>query len=140
MKNISEHITFDEATKSPTALRMGIENIPNEFQLKNMEIVAKACFEPVRNWYGKPIKINSFFRCPDLNKAVKGSKTSDHMQGKAIDMDAGSKDENKKIFDWCKANLKYDQLLWEYGDDTGPDWVHISFNIGNNRNQAIKIK
>lgn len=135
MKNISEHITFEEATKSPTALRLGIKNIPNDEQLKNMEIVASTCFEPLRKWYGKPIKINSFFRCEELNAAVKGSNTSQHIQGKAIDIDAGSRVENKKIFEWCKFNLKFDQLIWEYEGA----WVHISFDIVNNRNQTLKI-
>lgn len=132
---ISEHITLKEATFSNTAIRKGIKNDPNAEQLKNMEIVAEACFEPLRKWYGKPIKINSFFRCAELNEAVGGSATSQHCKGMAIDMDAGSKDENKKIFDWCKANLVFDQLIWEYGGE----WVHISFNLGNNRNQTLSI-
>lgn len=132
---ISKHITLDEATKSPTAIRNGIKNIPNEEQLNNMKIVAEACFEPLREWYGKPIKINSFFRCEALNTLVKGSKTSDHMKGRSIDIDAGSIEENKKLFDWCKANLKYDQLINEYNFS----WVHISFHLGNNRNQILVI-
>jgi len=136
MKNISEHITYDEATKSPTALRNGIDNTPNEEQLKCMETVATVCFEPLRNWYGRAIRINSFFRCKDLNKLVKGSKTSDHMNGRSIDIDAGSKEENKKIFDWCKANLIFDQLINEYDYS----WVHISFNLGHNRNQTLIVK
>jgi hypothetical protein len=133
---ISKHISFDEATKSNTAIRHGIDNTPNAEQLKNMKTVAEACFEPLRAWYGKPIKINSFFRCEALNTLVKGSKTSDHMKGKSIDIDAGSVEENKKIFDWCKANLKYDQLINEYNFS----WVHISFNLGNNRNQTLIVK
>ena len=136
---ISKHISLEEATKSPTAIRNGIKNIPNEEQLNNMKIVAEACFEPLRAWYGKPIKVNSFFRNDELNKLVKGSKTSEHVKGKAIDMDAGSKEENKKIFEWCKANLKFNQLLWEYGTDEGPDWVHISFDLGHNKNQTLVI-
>ena len=137
---ISKHISYDEATKSPTAIRNGIKNEPNAEQLNNMKIVAEACFEPLRAWYSKPIKINSFYRCEALNTLVKGSKTSDHMKGRSIDIDAGSRVENKKIFEWCKANLKFDQLIFEYGDETGPDWVHVSFNLGNNRNQTLIIK
>lgn len=140
-KNISKHITFDEATQSPTALRMGIKNIPNDIQFMNMQMVAEKCFEPLREWYGKPIKINSFFRCDALNTAVKGSRTSQHVGGCAIDMSAGSKEENKKIFEWCKANLNFDQLLWEYGDSTGPQWVHISYvSESKNRKQILTIK
>jgi hypothetical protein len=135
MRNISKHITYDEATKSPTAIRNKIDNTPSEEVLTNMESVASACFEPLREWYGKPIRINSFYRCEALNTLVKGSKTSDHMKGRSIDLDAGSIAENKKIFDWCKANLKFDQLINEYNYS----WVHISFNLGKNRNQVLKI-
>jgi hypothetical protein len=137
--NISAHITFEEATISPTALRLGIDNNPNNLQLANMERVAEKCFEPLRNWYGKPIKVNSFFRSEKLNKAVKGSKSSQHCTGEAIDISAGSKEENKKLFDWCKANLQFDQLIWEYGNDSGPDWVHISYKLTGNRNMTLII-
>jgi len=134
--NISKHITFNEATKSPTAIRNGIKNEPNAQELSNMKLVAEKCFEPLREWYGKPIKINSFFRCEKLNTLVKGSKTSQHVEGKAIDMDAGSKQENKKIFEWCKANLVFDQIINEYDYS----WIHISYNASKNRNQILIVK
>lgn len=137
---ISEHISFDEATFSQMALRLGVNNIPSETELASMRLVADMCFEPLREWYGKPIKINSFFRNQELNTAVKGSTTSQHCKGEAIDMSAGSREENKKLFDWCKANLIFDQLIWEYGDTTGPAWVHISYKLGMNRNQTLTIK
>jgi hypothetical protein len=133
---ISKHITFSEATYSETAVKKGIFNEPDPTQLGNMVTVAMMCFEPLREWYGKPIKINSFFRSDALNKAVGGSKTSQHCKGEAIDMSAGSKEENKKIFDWCKANLIYDQLINEY-DYT---WVHISYSKAGNRNQTLIVK
>lgn len=136
MDKISEHISYIEATKSDTAIRKGIKNIPDEIQLGNMRNVAEACFEPLRRWYGKPLKINSFFRCYELNTAIGGSKTSQHMQGKAIDIDAGSKEENEKIYEWAKVNLKFDQLINEYNFN----WVHISFDLGSNRNQTLIIK
>lgn len=135
MKNISEHISYKEATFSNTALRYGIDNTPNADQLANMELVAKACFEPLRNWYGKPIHINSFFRCDILNKKVKGSKTSQHVEGKAIDIDAGSKEENEKLFNWLKDNVQFDQLINEYDFS----WVHMSFNLGKNRKQVFSV-
>jgi uncharacterized protein YcbK (DUF882 family) len=109
--NVSKHITFDEATNSVTAISHGIKNAPSKEQLESMKLVAEMCFEPLRQWYGKPIKINSLFRCEALNVAVGGSKTSQHCKGEAIDMSAGSKEENKKLFDWCKENLQYDQLI-----------------------------
>lgn len=133
---ISEHITKYEATYSPMALRLNIINEPNEAQLLCMQLVAEMCFEPLRKWYDKPIKINSFFRCKELNEAVKGSATSQHCKGEAIDMSAGSKEENKKLFDWCKANLIFDQLINEFDYS----WIHVSYKIGMNRNQTLTIK
>jgi zinc D-Ala-D-Ala carboxypeptidase len=134
MDKISEHITFYEATYSPTAIRKGITNIPTPEVLERMKVVAVACFEPLRKWYGKAIKINSFFRSTLLNTEVGGSLTSGHVKGDSIDMDAGSKEENKKIFEWCKANLKFDQLINEFDYS----WIHISFRLGDNRNESLK--
>lgn len=132
---ISKHITIDEATLSPTALRLGIDNTPNEDVLINMKLVAERCFEPIREWYGKPIKVNSFYRCEALNKAVKGSATSQHVDGKAIDITTGTKAGNKLIYDWAKENIIFDQLINEYDYS----WVHISYNKNNNRNQILII-
>lgn len=133
---ISTHISFDEATFSQTALRLGIKNEPNETELTAMRLVAEMCFEPLREWYGHPIKVNSFFRNQELNTAVKGSMSSQHCKGEAIDMSAGSKEENKKLFDWAKNNLIFDQLIDEYDYS----WVHISYKLGMNRNQTLTIK
>ena len=132
---ISKHISIEEATLSPTALRLGIDNTPNEDVLVNMKLVAERCFEPIRNWYGKPIKVNSFYRCEALNRAVKGSLTSQHVEGKAIDISTGTKAGNKLIYDWAKENLIFDQLINEYDYA----WVHISYNKNNNRNQTLII-
>ena len=132
---ISKHISFDEATVSNTATRFGIENNPSDTQLACMKLVAEKCFEPLREWYKKPIKVNSFFRCESLNTKVGGSKTSQHVKGEAIDLSGGNKEENKKLFDWCKDNLEFDQLINEY-DYT---WVHISYTI-KNRKQILAIK
>jgi hypothetical protein len=132
---ISKHISIEEATLSPTALRLGIDNTPNEDVLVNMKLVAERCFEPIRNWYGKPIKVNSFYRCDALNKAVKGSATSQHVQGKAIDISTGTKAGNKLIYEWAKNNLIFDQLINEYDYS----WIHISYNKNNNRNQTLII-
>ena len=131
MENISEHITYREATTSNKAIALGIDNKPNLEQLYNMGLVSNLCFEPLRKWYGKPIKINSFFRNPETNKVVNGSKTSDHMQGCAIDLTAGNIEENKKLFEWAKNNLEFDQLIWE----NGGVWLHISYRKSGNRKQ-----
>ena len=132
---ISKHISYKEATHSDTAKAKGISNVPNEVQLAAMKLVAEKCFEPLREWYGKPIKVNSFFRNSLLNSKVNGSKTSQHVKGEAIDLSGGSKEENKKLFDWCKENLEFDQLINEY-DYT---WVHISYTV-KNRKQILVIK
>ncbi len=136
---ISKHITYDEATLSPTAIRNGISNQPNEQQLHNMQQLAENIFEPLRKMYGKPIKINSFFRSAKLNKLVGGSPTSQHTKGQAIDITTGTKSENKKLFELAKT-LEFDQLIWEYGDYTGPHWVHISYKTSGNRKQILIIK
>jgi hypothetical protein len=137
MTNISKHITLQEATESATALRMGIKNVPNELELEAMKYVAENLFEPIREWYDKPIKINSFFRCVALNKAVKGSLTSGHVLGNSIDISGGHKIENKKLFDFIKTSgLEYDQLINEY-DYT---WLHISLKKTGNRKQILVIK
>jgi len=133
--NISTHISFEEATKSPTALRLGIKNEPDERQLAAMRLVAERCFEPLRQWYMHPIKVNSFFRCEALNRAVGGALASQHVKGEAIDMDAGSKTENKRIFEWCKENLIFDQLINEYDFS----WVHISYKADGNRKQIVIV-
>lgn len=136
MENISKHITYDEATISPTGLRYGIQNTPTDLQLDSMKLVANKCFEPLREWYGKPIKVNSFFRCTLLNEKVGGAPSSQHAKGEAIDMSAGSKAENKKLFEWCKTNLEWDQLINEYDFS----WVHISYKKNGNRNMVLEIK
>ena len=140
MQNISKHITYKEATQSPTATRLKIDNTPSAEVLANMRLVARMCFEPLREWYGKPITINSFYRSPALNRAVRGARNSDHIKGFAIDLDTPSNAENKKLFEWCKANLKFSQLIWEYGNSQGPDWVHISYNTKDLKQQILHVK
>ena len=136
MENISKHISYTEATHSPTAVKLGINNNPNETQLEAMKLVAEKCFEPLRTWYNKPIKVNSFFRSDLLNRAVKGSLTSQHKKGEAIDLDAGSKEENKKLFDYIKNHLEFDQVINEYNYS----WVHVSYSKIKNRKQILIIK
>jgi zinc D-Ala-D-Ala carboxypeptidase len=132
--NISKHITFKEATESPTSIRLKINNTPDAATLVKMQLVAEKCFEPLREWYKLPIKINSFYRSLKLNKAIGGAKNSQHTKGEAIDIDAGSVIENKKLYDWCAKNLQFDQLIWEKGGK----WIHISY-AAKNRNQKFNI-
>lgn len=137
---ISEHISFDEATISQTGERMKIDNTPTNEILANMQIVAAKCFEPIRSHFGIPLKVSSFYRCPALNAAIGGVPNSQHQYGEAIDIEAG-RDMNVEIFEWAKENLKFDQLLNEFPDAQGrPAWVHISYvSEEKNRQQAINI-
>ena len=125
---ISKHISYKEGTYSQTALRRGLDNTPNEEQLKCMKEVAENLFEPLREWVGGPIKINSFFRGEPVNTAIGGSTRSQHMKGQAIDIDDtfGHK-TNAEMYHYIKDNLDFDQMIWEFGDDKNPNWVHISW-------------
>tara|TARA_B110000977_G_C11057517_1_gene484675 strand:+ start:1513 stop:1980 length:468 start_codon:yes stop_codon:yes gene_type:complete len=127
-KYISEHITYNESIKSSTAIRKGIKNIPTEYELQNMGLVAEKVFEPLREWVKGPIKITSFFRCEELNKTIGGSSKSQHCEGRAIDVDdIYNYKSNAEMFHFIKNNLNFDQLIWEYGNSHNPDWVHLSF-------------
>lgn len=139
---ISKHISGREAIESYTAKRRGIENIPSEYQLTNMVAIAENVFEPLRKWVGGPIKINSFFRSPELNKAIGGSSKSQHCEGRAIDIDDvyGHK-SNAEMFNYIKNNLDFDQLIWEFGTDDNPDWVHVSYvSVDGNRRRCLKAE
>jgi hypothetical protein len=138
MEKISKHISYKEATRSNTAIRKGINNTPDGDQLIAMKLVAEKVFEPMREHFGKPIRINSFLRVSALNVAVGGSKSSQHCKGEAIDMDGLNGLTNKEIFNYIKDNLDFDQLIWEYGTDKEPDWVHVSYSANGNRKQILK--
>ena len=139
---ISENISFKEGTFSATATRLDISNVPDKEALMNMQILAKKIFQPLRVYVGGPIKINSFYRSPKLNKAIGGSTKSQHCKGCAIDIDDvhGFK-TNNQMYHWVKDNLNFDQLIWEFGDDDNPDWVHISYvNDKDNRNRRLRAE
>ena len=137
---ISKHISYKEGVYSITATRRGIDNVPNDEQLANMELIAEKVFEPLRKYVCGPIKINSFFRCPKLNKAIGGSKTSQHCKGLAIDIDdTFGVVANSDMYNYIKNNLDFDQLIWEFGDDDNPNWVHVSYvSKEDNRNRCLR--
>jgi len=142
MEKISKHISFKEGVRSNTAQRLGIENIPGDEALTNMVGVAVNVFEPLREWVGGPIRVNSFFRCEELNKAIGGSSRSQHCEGRAIDLDDvhGHK-TNAEMFDYIKNNLNFDQLIWEFGDDDNPDWIHVSYvSETENRGRCLRAE
>lgn len=136
---ISKHISMREGVYSITAMRLGLENKPTEEHLNNMKMLAIKIFEPLREWVGGPIRINSFYRGPELNAAIGGSAKSQHCHGQAIDIDDtyGHK-TNAEMFNYIKDNLEFDQMIWEFGDAKNPDWVHVSYvNPGENRNRCL---
>lgn len=139
---ISNHISYQEAIRSNTATRRGIDNTPGDYEVTNMVGVAENIFEPLRQWVGGPIKINSMFRCEELNTAIGGSSRSQHCQGRAIDIDDtfGHK-TNAEMFNYIKENLNFDQLIWEFGTNDNPDWVHVSYvSKEENRNRILKAE
>ena len=145
MNNISEHITYVEATKSQTALNLGILNVPSESNLERMRLLASKVFEPLRTYFGLKIGISSFYRCYELNCAIGGSKNSQHLaeNGSAMDIDAEifGGITNKEIFNYIKDNLIFDQLIAEFPDENGnPQWVHCSYNENNNRHNILISK
>ena len=137
---ISKHISYKEGVNSITAIRKGIDNEPNEEQLANMKLVAEKVFEPLRVFINGPIKVNSFFRSPDLNKTIGGSTKSQHCKGQAIDIDdTYGRATNAEMYWWIKENLDFDQMIWEFGNNDNPDWVHVSYvSPDKNRNRCLK--
>ena len=125
---ISEHVSLKEGIKSHTATRLNIDNAPSSLDLINMKTICEKVFEPLREFVGGPIAINSFYRSPKLNSAIGGSTSSQHCKGYAIDIDDkyGYK-TNAEMYYYIQQNLDYDQLIWEFGDDKNPDWVHVSY-------------
>ena len=144
MKRISKHISYKEATYSNYAKKYKIANKPNEEHIDSMELLAEKIFEPLREWVGCPIRVNSMFRSEKLNSALKGSKTSSHMKGQAMDITsmACGKDDcksNLDMFHYIKDNLDFDQLIWEFGSE--PKWLHVSYNNEKeNRKQVLVTK
>ena len=137
---ISKHISDREGVYSTTAMRRGLDNTPDGEQLANMKLLAEEVFEPLREWVSGPIRINSFFRGPELNKAIGGSSKSQHCKGQAVDIDdGGCHNTNAEMYQYIKDELEFDQMIWEFGDDKNPNWVHISYvSEDENRNRCLK--
>jgi len=137
---ISKHISDKETMYSRTAQRLNIDNAPTEDHKQNMVKLAENIFEPLRSYVGGPIKINSFYRSPKLNKAIGGSSKSQHCNGQAIDIDdTFGRMSNAEMYEFIKENLDYDQMIWEFGDDNNPNWVHVSYvSPLQNRNRCLK--
>lgn len=137
---ISEHITYREATQSETAEKLGVKNDPTDEILEVMKVTAAKVFEPVRKFWKYPISVTSFFRSEEVNIGLKGAKTSQHMKGEAMDLDAQVYGgvSNRKIFEYIRDNMTFDQLIWEEGNDDEPAWVHVSYKANANRMEVLR--
>lgn len=139
---LSENLSLAEVTRSETAKRAGIDNTPTAEHIENFKKLAENIFQPIRKHFGKPIHVSSGYRSAALNKEIKGSATSQHCSGEAIDIDMDASSDgitNKMVFDFIKDKLNFDQLIWEFGTETNPDWVHVSYeSTGKQRKQILK--
>jgi len=138
---LSKNLSLAEVTKSTTAKRLGIDNTPDEWTIQNLKQVAINVFQPLRDAFKCPIYVSSGYRSAELNTAIGGSTRSQHVEGRAFDLDADvfGGCTNSQIFNWIKENVEFDQLIWEFGDDDNPDWVHVSYVYdGLNRKRCLK--
>ena len=139
---LSKHLSLAEVTRSDSAKRNGISNEPTAEHLENFKLLAEKIFEPIREHFKVPIHISSGYRSAALNKKIGGSLTSQHCSGEAIDIDmdgSASGVTNKQVFDFIKQHLNFDQMIWEFGTDSNPDWVHVSYeSTGKQRKQVLK--
>lgn len=131
-----KYFTMKELTKSSTSDKLGIDNTPTPEASVALSNLVTHVLDPLREMYGKPITVNSGYRCPKLNAAVGGAKTSQHMRGEAADITAGSKTENKKLFELIRDNLPFDQLI----DESNYSWMHVSYvSTSKNREQILSL-
>ena len=129
---LSEHLSLSEVTRSESAKRNQISNMPTGEHIANFMLLAEKIFEPIREHFGVPIHISSGYRSKELNAKIGGSATSQHCKGQAIDIDMDGSTNgvtNADVFEYIKDNLPFDQLIWEFGNDINPDWVHVSYNV-----------
>ena len=142
MEQISKYISLAQATWSDTAIRRGIINVPNSRVLKAMKVLAEKIHTPISDqlFGGQSVPFTSFYRSPTLNRVIGGAKTSQHVMGEAIDLDAdGTGVSNFELFNWIRENLQYDQIIWEFGTKTNPAWVHVSYTERrNNRGEILR--
>ena len=139
---LSNNLDLSEVTRSESAKRNGISNMPTPEHIENFKVLAEKIFQPIREHFGVPIHISSGYRSKELNSKIGGSATSQHCSGEAIDIDMDSSSSgvtNADVFNYIKDNLQFDQLIWEFGTDKNPDWVHVSYeSSGKQRKQKLK--
>ena len=136
--NLTANFTLEELTKSETALRHGMDNTPGEAEIANLTALAQNVLQPIRDHFGKGVKVNSGFRHPEVNAKVGGSKTSDHCQGQAADIEIPGV-PNAELAEWIKDNLEFRQLILEFYTPGIPEsgWVHVSYVAGDNKKQVM---
>lgn len=138
---LSEHLDLSEVIRSESAKRNGISNMPTAEHINNFKVLAEKVFQPIREHFRCPIHISSGYRSKELNSIIGGSSSSQHCKGEAIDVDMDGTPNgvtNADVYNFIKDNLDYDQLIWEFGTDKNPDWVHVSYSEGKNRKQRLK--
>lgn len=139
-----KYFSIQELTKSSTASRKGLKNNPTPEAEKNLEALVDKILDPLREAYGKPIKVNSGYRSPAVNRAVGGSNSSQHVTGQAADIEdlTCSGKANKEIFELLiNSGLPFDQVIWEFSDSHGyPEWIHVSYGPKNRRQILIAKK
>jgi zinc D-Ala-D-Ala carboxypeptidase len=138
MTQLSANFSLHELTKSETALRMGFDNTPGDAETEALRLLCEKVLQPVRDHYGKGVKVNSGFRSPESNAAVGGSKTSDHCKGQAADIEIPGV-PNAELAQWIMDNLEYTQLILEFYTPGIPDsgWVHVSYDPDNLKKQEL---
>jgi hypothetical protein len=136
--NLSPNFSLHELTKSETALRLDLDNTPDEQATENLRLLCEKVLQPVRDHYGKGVKVNSAYRSPESNAAVGGSKTSDHCKGMAADIEIPGV-ANADLAQWIMDNLDYTQLILEFYTPGIPDsgWVHVSYDPNNLKKQEL---
>ncbi len=139
--NLTKNFTLAEMTKSETALRFGMGNHPGDTELENLKILCEKVLQPVRDHYGKGVKVNSGFRHPLVNAKVGGSPRSEHCKGMAADIEIPGV-ANADLAEWIRDNLDYTQLILEFYTPGIPDsgWVHVSYNQHDLKKQVMTAK
>jgi len=135
---LSANFTLSEMVKSETALRYDMNNTPGDSEIENLKVLCEKVLQPVREHYGKGVKVNSGFRHPEVNAKVGGSKTSDHCKGQAADIEIPGV-ANADLAEWIKNNLDFTQLILEFYTPGVPDsgWVHVSYDSANLKKQVM---
>ena len=138
MTQLTANFSLHELTKSETALRMGLDNTPGPVETEHLKILCEKVLQPVRDHYGKGVKVNSGYRSPESNAAVGGSRTSDHCKGQAADIEIPGV-PNAELAQWIMDNLDYTQLILEFYTPGIPDsgWVNVSYDPDNLKKQEL---